>query len=105
MQKYRCTVCGYIYDPAEGDPMGNIPPGTSPKTSPTPGAAPTAAPSRPLSSRRGREGIDFWWHWRPAGTLNLYFFFVKISFCFFSTFIYSSLTKIFQYFCTSFIFF
>jgi rubredoxin len=28
MQKYRCTVCGYIYDPAEGDPMGNIPPGT-----------------------------------------------------------------------------
>ena len=29
MQKYRCTVCGYIYDPAEGDPMGNIPPGTA----------------------------------------------------------------------------
>jgi flavin reductase (DIM6/NTAB) family NADH-FMN oxidoreductase RutF/rubredoxin len=26
--KYRCTVCGYIYDPALGDPDGNIPPGT-----------------------------------------------------------------------------
>jgi rubredoxin len=28
MQKYRCIVCGYIYDPAEGDPDGGIPPGT-----------------------------------------------------------------------------
>lgn len=24
-----CDVCGYIYDPAEGDPENNIPPGTS----------------------------------------------------------------------------
>lgn len=29
MQKYRCTVCGYIYDPAVGDPDGGIDPGTS----------------------------------------------------------------------------
>jgi rubredoxin len=28
MQKYVCTVCGYIYDPAEGDPDSNISPGT-----------------------------------------------------------------------------
>ena len=28
MEKYRCTVCGYIYDPAEGDPDSNIQPGT-----------------------------------------------------------------------------
>jgi rubredoxin len=28
MAKYECTVCGYIYDPALGDPHGNIPPGT-----------------------------------------------------------------------------
>lgn len=26
--KYRCTVCGYIYDPEEGDPDGGIAPGT-----------------------------------------------------------------------------
>ncbi len=26
--KYKCLVCGYIYDPAEGDPGKNIPPGT-----------------------------------------------------------------------------
>ena len=29
MKKYRCTVCGYIYDPALGDPDGGIKPGTS----------------------------------------------------------------------------
>lgn len=26
--KYQCSVCGYIYDPEQGDPDGNIPPGT-----------------------------------------------------------------------------
>jgi len=29
MQKYRCTVCGYVYDPARGDPDGGIETGTS----------------------------------------------------------------------------
>ncbi|MGI6083654.1 MAG: rubredoxin [Limnochordia bacterium] len=28
-KKYECTVCGYIYDPATGDPENDIPPGTS----------------------------------------------------------------------------
>jgi rubredoxin len=28
MQKYVCDVCDYIYDPALGDPEGNIPAGT-----------------------------------------------------------------------------
>ncbi len=28
MQKYRCVVCNYIYDPAVGDPDGGIEPGT-----------------------------------------------------------------------------
>ena len=27
-QKYICTVCDYIYDPAEGEPDSGIPPGT-----------------------------------------------------------------------------
>jgi len=26
--KYRCSVCGYIYDPEQGDPDGGIKPGT-----------------------------------------------------------------------------
>jgi rubredoxin len=29
MDKWECTVCGYIYDPERGDPDHNIQPGTS----------------------------------------------------------------------------
>jgi len=29
VKRYRCTVCGYIYDPKEGDPDGGIKPGTA----------------------------------------------------------------------------
>jgi rubredoxin len=29
MKKYRCTVCGYIYDPAKGDPADGVEPGTA----------------------------------------------------------------------------
>lgn len=29
MGKWRCTVCDYVYDPAEGDPDAGIPPKTS----------------------------------------------------------------------------
>ena len=28
MQKWRCTICQYVYDPAEGDPDNGINPGT-----------------------------------------------------------------------------
>ena len=28
-QLWICTSCGFIYDPAEGDPDGGIPPGTA----------------------------------------------------------------------------
>ena len=27
MEKYECTVCGYVYSPEEGDPEGDIAPG------------------------------------------------------------------------------
>lgn len=27
--RYICANCGYIYDPAKGDPMNDIPPGTA----------------------------------------------------------------------------
>jgi len=29
MQKYQCDECGWIYDPATGDPDGDIAPGTA----------------------------------------------------------------------------
>jgi len=29
MDKYTCTICGYVYDPAIGDPGNGIPAGTA----------------------------------------------------------------------------
>ena len=29
MQKYKCTVCDWVYDPSVGDPEHNVPAGTS----------------------------------------------------------------------------
>jgi len=29
MDKYKCLVCGYIYDPKIGDPDNGVPAGTS----------------------------------------------------------------------------
>ena len=29
MDKYVCTVCGWVYDPAVGDPDNGIAPGTA----------------------------------------------------------------------------
>jgi rubredoxin len=29
MDKYVCTVCGYIYDPKKGDPTSGVSPGTA----------------------------------------------------------------------------
>ncbi|HUU03814.1 MAG TPA: rubredoxin [Myxococcota bacterium] len=28
MEKYTCSVCGYVYDPAKGDPDNGVGPGT-----------------------------------------------------------------------------
>ncbi len=29
MDKYKCLICGYIYDPALGDPDRGVKPGTA----------------------------------------------------------------------------
>jgi len=29
MDKYVCIVCGYVYDPEEGDPGSGVAPGTA----------------------------------------------------------------------------
>lgn len=29
MEKWKCTLCDYVYDPAVGDPDGGIEPGTA----------------------------------------------------------------------------
>ena len=39
--KYECTVCGYIYDPAIGDPDSDIAPGIAWEAIPDDWACPT----------------------------------------------------------------
>jgi rubredoxin len=29
MKKYECDVCGYVYNPEEGDPENGVQPGTA----------------------------------------------------------------------------
>lgn len=29
MDSYECSICGYVYDPAKGDPDNGIEPGTA----------------------------------------------------------------------------
>jgi rubredoxin len=29
MERYRCEICGYIYEPTEGEPSSGISPGTA----------------------------------------------------------------------------
>ncbi len=29
MKKYRCEICGYVYDPDAGDPEADVAPGTA----------------------------------------------------------------------------
>jgi rubredoxin len=29
MDKWVCVICGYVYDPAEGDPGNGVDPGTA----------------------------------------------------------------------------
>ena len=28
MEHYKCQICGYVYNPDEGDPLGGVDPGT-----------------------------------------------------------------------------
>ena len=45
-RKYVCVVCGYIYDEAEGDPDGGLPPGTRFEDSPDDWVCPECGTAR-----------------------------------------------------------
>lgn len=51
-QRYRCTVCEHVYDPAEGDPDSAVPEGTAfediPETWVCPECGATKADFEPL---------------------------------------------------------
>jgi rubredoxin len=46
MEKYVCNLCGYVYDPAVGDPDGGIKPGTAFKDIPDSWVCPMCGASK-----------------------------------------------------------
>lgn len=47
-KKYKCLACGYVYDPAIGDPEANIPPGTPFEELPDEWVCPTCGSGKAL---------------------------------------------------------
>lgn len=62
MEKYRCTVCEYIYDPESGDPENGIDPGTAFEDLPDdwgmPGLRGRQMGIRTARSKLKRDGYD-----------------------------------------------
>ena len=57
MAKYRCTICGYIYDPAVGDSTQGINPGTAFEDLPDSWTCPVCgAPEKRVREGRVRSG-------------------------------------------------
>jgi flavin reductase (DIM6/NTAB) family NADH-FMN oxidoreductase RutF/rubredoxin len=53
MQKYKCTVCGYIYDPEKGDPDSGIKPGTPFEKLPDDWVCPVCGADKSLFEKEG----------------------------------------------------
>jgi len=51
MGKWKCKICGYIYDPEKGDPDDNIAPHTPFENYLTPGSVRRAEPQRKCSKK------------------------------------------------------
>ena len=46
MKKWKCSICGYVYDPAVGDPDGGVPAGTAFEDLPDDWACPVCGASK-----------------------------------------------------------
>jgi rubredoxin len=46
MKRYECSVCGYVYDPADGDPENGIAAGTAFEDLPDDWVCPICAASK-----------------------------------------------------------
>lgn len=55
MEKYVCSVCGYEYDPAQGDPDNGVAPAPPSTNCPKTGSAPSAALPNPSSILRNQR--------------------------------------------------
>ncbi len=55
MKKHVCSVCGYVYNPAKGDPENGVAHGTPFDELPRIGSAPCAVQARTCSILRIKE--------------------------------------------------
>jgi rubredoxin len=46
MDRYRCSVCGYVYDPEAGEARKNVAPGTAFEDIPDPWSCPSCGAGR-----------------------------------------------------------
>lgn len=53
MTKWRCTVCGYVFDEEKGDPAQDIPPGTRFEDLPEDWVCPICGASKDLFEKIG----------------------------------------------------
>lgn len=51
MEKYICDACGYVYDPAVGDPENGIAPGTAFKDLPSDWVCPICGVGKDMFSQ------------------------------------------------------
>lgn len=51
VDKYVCEPCGYVYDPAEGDPDGGISPGTAFKDLPEDWSCPVCGATKDMFAK------------------------------------------------------
>jgi len=52
MDKYVCDICGYVYDPADGDPDNDVAAGTPFDEVPTDWVCPTCGASKSEFSKQ-----------------------------------------------------
>jgi len=53
MDKWECLVCGYVYDPATGDPEHSVPPGTPFEKLPEDWVCPVCGASKDQFAKKG----------------------------------------------------
>ena len=51
MKKWKCSICGYIYDPSKGDPDNGVKPGTTFEKIPEDWVCPTCGATKDMFER------------------------------------------------------
>ena len=78
MKKYICDVCGYVYDPATGDPENGINPGTAFEDIPEDWVCPLCAVGKDEFSEEQIQvlirALDLDLDYKRSGCVSLYWY-------------------------------